>query len=297
MNQTIADSFEQSFLASSLSRQIRACDSYELAPLFLKLFSKSQPVLEAGCGSGRWCGWLQTQGIGVDGVDWSQELCQRAAVEIPKSRFYACDMSDTGLPDGAYGGLMALGSIEHAVQGPQKALTEFYRLLRPDGVAVITVPYGGALRIGCRALAGPLEAAKGVRLLRRLTGKSPLAADSRSLRVARRGTVTAWHPRFSLGREGWSFYEYQFNHRQLNAFIEEAGFTVVDRFTAFRDEGLWHTFGRLAGRWNNQEFRVELNALGRFLRRVLPPSLIGHMLCYVVAKPAGNVEIASVGEN
>ena len=68
--------------------------------------------------------------VPMRGVDWSQALCERAAAEMPACRFYALDMSDSGLPEGSYGGLMALGSIEHALDGPQKALAEFYRLLR-----------------------------------------------------------------------------------------------------------------------------------------------------------------------
>ncbi len=286
MHQAIADSFEQSFLSSPLSKQIRACDSYELAPLFRDLFSSAQPVLEAGCGSGRWCGWLQSQGIAADGVDWSRGLCNRAASEIPQSRFFACDMSDTGLPHGAYGGLMALGSIEHTVEGPRKALAEFYRLLRPNGVAVVTVPYGSPLRRWSRALARPYHAAKGIPLLRRLTGKTPLSPSARSLRDARQGTVAAWHPQFALNHDGWSFYEYEFNSRQLDAFVSEAGFVIQHRFAAFVEEGLFHTFGRLAGSWNNDQFRVDLTPLGRLLRAALPASATGHMLCYVLARPA-----------
>jgi SAM-dependent methyltransferase len=284
MSQTIAESFEQSFLSSPLSKHVRACDAYELAPLFLELFGKAQPVLEAGCGSGRWCAWLQERGIPTDGVDWSQGLCRRAAREIPGSRFYACDMSDTGLPECAYGGLMALGSIEHTVEGPQRALAEFHRLLRPHGVAVVTVPNGSRLRLWCRALGAPWEAAKGIRLLRKVLGKAPLAGQARSRRQARRGTVAAWHPQFALTELGWSFYEYEFSQPQVDAFVEAAGFTIDRRFAAFEDEGLFHTFGRLAGVWNNDQFRVELNPFGRLLRKVLPPSATGHMLCYILEK-------------
>lgn len=285
MNQAVAVAFERSFLSASIAKQIRDCDSYELAPLFLELFSQCQPVLEAGCGSGRWCGWLQEHGIAANGVDWSQALCERAAAEMPACRFYARDMSDSGLPEGSYGGLMALGSIEHALDGPQKALAEFYRLLRPKGIAVITVPYGSPVRLACRAVARRFEAAKASPFLRRLIGKSPLAPDAQSLGAARQGTIAAWHPRFSLSREGWSFYEYEFNERQLDRFLASAGFTVQRRFAAFVEEGLLHTFGRLAGSWNATDCRVELTALGRLLRRVLPASRVGHMLCYVVEKP------------
>lgn len=286
MNQAVAIAFEKSFLSASIEKQIRGCDGYELAPLFLELFSQSQPVLEAGCGSGRWCGWLHGQGIAADGVDWSQALCDRAAAEMPGCRFYARDMADSGLPDGSYGGVMALGSIEHSLDGPGKALAEFHRLLRPGGVAVITVPYGSPLRLACRTFSKPLELAKGSRLLRRLAGKAPLAADASTMEDARQGTHAAWHPQFALGLEGWSFYEYAFHARQMDGFLAAAGFRVVRRFAAFADEGLYHTFGRLAGRWNDAAARVDLTPIGRLLRKVLPAAHVGHMLCYVVEKPA-----------
>jgi SAM-dependent methyltransferase len=293
MNQSVAKSFEISFLSASISRQVETCHSYELAPLFLKLFSNSQPVLEAGCGSGRWCGWLDSHGIAAEGIDWSRALRDRAAAEMPGCRFYAGDMADSGLPGGSYGGIMALGSIEHSLDGPRKALAEFHRLLRPDGVAVITAPHGGWLRLVSRAAAKPFEASKGLPWLRRLTGKAPLSEDASSLRDALRGTNAAWHPLCSLGEQGWSFYEYEFRPRQLHGFLTAAGFTVRSGFAAFPEEGLLHTFGRLAGHWNGTDARVELNAIGRLLRKILPTSLIGHMFCYVVEKPSAPLRKAT----
>ena len=284
MNPAAADSFERSFLSVTLSKQISDCDSYELAPLFLKLFSGSQPVLEAGCGSGRWCGWLRAHGIAADGIDWSNALCERAAREIPGARFYARDMSDSGLPDGSYGGLLALGSIEHTAGGPARALTEFYRLLRPGGVALITVPYGGWLRRACHLFTAPVEAAKGNAVLRRLSGRPSLAEDARTLTEARLETVRSWHPRFALGPDGWSFYEYEFRRWQLEGFLVGAGFVVRTRFVGFVDEGLLHTFGRVAGRWNERRAAVDLTWFGKVLRAVLPAGVVGHMLCYVVAR-------------
>jgi len=55
-------------------------------------------------------------------------------------------MTATPFDDSSYGSILALGSVEHDPAGPQKALNEFYRLLRPGGIALITVPYGGSIR-------------------------------------------------------------------------------------------------------------------------------------------------------
>src|SRR5690349_17095998 len=102
MANQIARQFTSSFLTQSLAKQIAACDAYELAPLFLEVLHDHQPVLEAGCGSGRWCGWLSNHGIRIDGLDWSSELCHRASIEIPHCRFIACDIRHTPFPDCSY---------------------------------------------------------------------------------------------------------------------------------------------------------------------------------------------------
>lgn len=280
MNQ-VSKSFEAGFLSQALADQIDACDRYELAPLFRRAFQNRQPVLEAGCGSGRWCGWLQRQGIACDGVDWSQELCDRAAREIPRARFFACDMACVPVPDGAYGGIVALGSIEHTREGPGAALREFRRLLRPGGLAVITVPYGSPLRRLASPFSHLVQAVKAAQQLRRLFGK-PVGRTT--LAAARRGPRPDWLPQFSHGEDGWFFYEYHFNKPQARRFLADAGLIVREEFVAFGDEGILHHFGRLAGRWNRERAAVDFTPLGRWLRAVLPVGIAGHMLCYLVER-------------
>jgi SAM-dependent methyltransferase len=288
MNKQVAQFFESGFLSESLAKQIDQCDGYELAPLFLRVFNDKQPVLEAGCGTGRWCGWLLKHGIQSDGLDWSKELCDRASREIPQSKFIPCDMQNTPLPDGAYGGILALGSVEHTATGPQGALAEFHRLLRPDGVAVITVPYGGNLRVVMRFLGRPLLHVKSWGFIRRRFGKS---VGETGLAQARRGTRREWHPRFAYGSDGWYFHEYEFNKSQMRRFLAQAGFEVLEEFVGFGDEGISHNFGRLAGRWSKERCGVRFTILGRILRKILPVTVMGHMLCYVVAKKPSNRQV------
>lgn len=276
--------FEKGFLSQSLAEQVGHCDRYELAPLFLQLFKDHQPVLEAGCGSGRWCAWFGKNGIRSDGIDWSAELCDRAAREIPGSRFFARDMARTGLETGSYGGLIALGSIEHVPEGPRAALREFHRLLRDDGAAVITVPFGGSLRRLLMVLAEPVLRLKASPLVRRLFRKPHGGA---TLAAARRGTTARWFPRFVYGESGWHFYQYEFSPGQMREFLREAGFAVREEFAAFGNEGILHNFGRVAGRWNGARADVDFTPVGAVLRRILPVAWMGHMLCYVVARDTG----------
>ena len=45
--------FEASFMSRDLNQQIEQCDHYELADHFKRWLPEHQPILEAGCGSGR----------------------------------------------------------------------------------------------------------------------------------------------------------------------------------------------------------------------------------------------------
>ena len=282
-NEYVASGFEQTFLRDSLADQIRGCDSYPLAPLFIETFRGNQPVLEAGCGSGKWCGWLSGQGIQADGVDWSEELCRRAQSQIPNSRFRACDMENTPFPADSFGGVMALGSIEHSAHGPVPALREFYRLLRPGGVAIITVPFGGPIRRLSALVRGTILRLKTSALLRRLLGYHRLTDTS--LAEAKRTTNPEWHPVFQPRNGVWHFYEYHFSKRHMRGFFAEVGFQIEREFAAFDTEGLIHNFGPIAGTYNHKIDDVELTGFGKLLRLLIPVSVMGHMLCYVVQKP------------
>jgi SAM-dependent methyltransferase len=284
MSYEIARSFEASFLSEDLSKQLTECDRFELAPLFLQLFRDKQPVLEAGCGSGRWCGWFFKNGIRSDGVEWSRELCRRAQSEIPNCRFVPCDMEQSPFKNGCYGGLIALGSIEHNAKGPVATLKEFHRVMRPGAVAVITVPFGGRLRRMLGLLVRPIVRCKGNNFIRRLYGKRPVHGTT--FREAKRGTNGAWDPRFGFGEHGWFFYEYEFNKTQMRKFLADAGFEIQREFIGFGNEGLLHNFGPLAGRWNHERGDVDFTALGTLFKRIIPVSIVGHMLCYVVQKPS-----------
>jgi SAM-dependent methyltransferase len=201
-------------------------------------------------------------------------------------------MKDAPFPDGSYAGIVALGSIEHTAEGPHKILKEFHRLLRPDGVAIITIPFGGRLRILLRNLSKPLLLLKSWAFVRKLFSR-PVSGTR--LHQARKATKHKWHPRFAYGPEGWFFYEYEFSKCHMRAFFAEARLDVLEEFVEFGNEGIFHNFGRLAGKWNEERADVDFTTIGLILKKILPVEMVGHMLCYVVAKRASNDQDADHG--
>lgn len=275
--QRISDDFEASFLSVPLAQQIANCDHYELAPLFRRVIPDHQPMLEAGCGSGRWVAWAVQQGWASIGIDWSEALCAQARKTIPGGVFHAADMRAMPVEANSIGCILSLGAVEHASEGPAASLREYLRVLRPDGLALITVPYLSPMRRIVRGLKAPLR-----RVLEAVRGDG---ASSASRRAVNATTNPAWAVDYLRDGTRWSFFQYLFTPAQIIAEIRAAGFVVDDAYADFHDEGVLHTFGAIAGGYDHVAGRVRLNPLGRLLRALLPPSLTGHMFLVIARKP------------
>jgi len=97
-------------------------------------------VLEAGSGIGQWVDFLNRRGMCAVGLDYSADLVEQCRKMYPKYEFYHGDIRKMDLPSNSFAGLVSWGVVEHLVEGPQAALSEFLRVLEPGGVAIITLP-------------------------------------------------------------------------------------------------------------------------------------------------------------
>src|SRR5687768_336654 len=89
---TVGKQFEDEFAAKDLASDIDTCADYELTPLFMELLSPHQPVLEAGCGSGKWMHFFKRRGIDAVGIDWSEALQSRSREYDPTVAFDTGDL-------------------------------------------------------------------------------------------------------------------------------------------------------------------------------------------------------------
>jgi len=178
-----------------LAEAIRFCEVDPLRPLFEKYVPAGKRLLEGGCGRGQYVVYYSERGVGVTGLDFARATLARLKSGHPTARVCVGDVSALPFLPGSHDAYYSGGVVEHFEAGPRPALAEARRVLRPDGVLLVSVPYLSPLR--------------------RL---SVLWRRDRRLLAA---------PTTALGVQDSAFWQYAFAVREFRRLLEGEGFDVV----------------------------------------------------------------------
>ena len=127
-------------------------------------------LLDIGCGPACMEGDLLSRGFEVVGLDVSLEMLRHGLQRLRAHPFgHRCrlelgDVERLGFRDASFDAVICMGVLEY-LAAYDRAISEIYRVLRPGGVAVATVPNrlsprhvaGAAARLAKRALGRPRE--------------------------------------------------------------------------------------------------------------------------------------------
>ena len=97
-------------------------------------------IVDMGSGLGQWVAFLAGSGYAAAGVDYSAPLIATARERHRELEWIQGPMEKVPLPDASVDAVISWGVIEHRRGGPQRALAEFRRLIRPGGHVFVTVP-------------------------------------------------------------------------------------------------------------------------------------------------------------
>lgn len=112
-----------------------------------EMLPKKGKILEAGCGVGYIVHELRLQGFDCEGVDTAVSTIHSIRELMPNLPVSVGDVSHLDVPDNYYSGYISLGVVEHRQEGPEPFLTEAYRVLKKNGIAIFTVPYCNTIRL------------------------------------------------------------------------------------------------------------------------------------------------------
>lgn len=114
-----------------------------LLTCFAEMVRDRGVVADVGCGPGHVARHLHDLGLPVIGIDLSPEMVAIARRRTPEVTFSEGDMVALDLPDAVWAGIVAFYSIIHLQPADvPRALREFHRLLRPNGLLLLAVHVG-----------------------------------------------------------------------------------------------------------------------------------------------------------
>ncbi|MBO6702582.1 MAG: class I SAM-dependent methyltransferase [Pseudomonadales bacterium] len=125
----------------SSERQVRKLASQPQWREMKRFVRPGWKVLEAGCGLGSWVRFLQSKEMEATGLDFESKTLGRLRKAHPELDLVGGDVRRLPFHDSTFDALVSWGVIEHLEEGPNAALKEFFRVVRPGGYMFITVPW------------------------------------------------------------------------------------------------------------------------------------------------------------
>lgn len=132
------------WIGTEFDRELHSLDyprSQEVLNTYIPFLDQRYPVLEAGCGPAHVVYYLEQRGFDVIGLDYAPEALGYTLERFPDLKLHMGDVHNLPYPDDTFSGYLSFGVVEHFEHGPEPALREAYRTLRPGGVLVLTVPH------------------------------------------------------------------------------------------------------------------------------------------------------------
>ena len=237
---------------------LRSCDDDKILDVLTRYAPQGARVLESGCGLARYVRHLKDHGWSCVGLEYREETIQIVRDIWPDLEIIQGDVAAAPFSEHSFDAIISLGVVEHFPEGPNVALRDMLRILRPGGVAIITVPCLNT-----------------VRAIKRRTGWAELEALPRSLAArlfkGKPKPLTRFNPtyKYAVYPPFGPFFEYRMTSNEFADEVRTAGFRILEHRPHALMDGIYHDinpFGLLIGfhRW-----KFHPTKLGRWLHERL----------------------------
>jgi SAM-dependent methyltransferase len=272
--------WDSMWTARTIEQELQACDLEAPArDAFLAYIPREGRVIDGGCGFAKWVIYLKRLGYDIIGIDNNEFAISKLKDYDSSLQVELGDILDIRYPDSSFDAYISMGVIEHFEEGPEQALKEAHRVLKPDGLIFVLVPTVNTIR---RLLRRPLRNLVNILPMSFIALRSNWSKSKRMALFRAAGVVAGVLPegiirilvRIFLGqkRRYYHFAEYRYSKSKLENLLKQSGFEIIETFPSdfygSKDHavGLVVDFPFLAAR-NAANFR--LNPVGRVISRTL----------------------------
>jgi len=217
-------SVEQELQTMTYARARETLDAY------LPYLSKDEVILEAGSGLSAVILTLKRMGYKVMGLDYAVNALDISRRYDPALALVAGDVHHLPFAENSFGAYLSFGVFEHFESGMVVPLAESFRVLKPGGVLVLTIPYPNVVN-------------QAVAWRRKLAGVSVLNDDD--------------------------FYESTYTRDALTGAVTSAGYELVRVLPTSHSYTLWGVSALFRARGYYRTSALA-EGLGTVLRAVLP---------------------------
>lgn len=194
---------------------VKFCNISPLRPIFDTYLPKNGKILEGGCGTGHFVIYYKQKGYDIEGVDFAEEAINRARKLYPEIPLKKGDVLHLEYPDNYFKAYYSGGVVEHFEEGPYKALIEARRVLRNEGLLIISVPYFNPFRITNSRI--------NINMFGRRHSESSLDFDG----IKSLYTLTSVHKRENPPVDGFSFHQYEYTEKEFSDILKACGFQII----------------------------------------------------------------------
>lgn len=127
------------------AKAVRAPDPF-VASETKKHVAQGGKVLDAGCGLARTVWGLREAGYDAYGIDYAAATVRAVNEIAPELDVREADVRKLPFDDGFFDAVWSLGVIEHFQEGYRAIIDEMKRVIRPGGLAFVTVPSMSPMR-------------------------------------------------------------------------------------------------------------------------------------------------------
>ena len=140
------DFWEENWEKENFEESVKFCKLNSLRPLFEKYSEPGSLMLEGGCGVGNYVTYYSAKGWRVFGIDFAQQSLKNLHKRQEQVCVSGGDVAKLPFADETFDIYYSGGVVEHFEGGAEMALREARRVLKKDGILLISVPYQSPLR-------------------------------------------------------------------------------------------------------------------------------------------------------